>query len=179
MCLRPVHIFNQTRDFHPFDCASYLVPCGCCEECVQQRINDYQFRIYAQMLYDRSRGWRNYFLTLTYNNEHLPHLPFKDSRGQSIACFSKSDVEDFVDYIQKTLWRKHKKDLLNVLRKDDKGNYEPFLHYLIACEYGGKYARPHMHLHLSCPDVIHPFTLHSICDKAWSEVARDEDGNII
>ena len=93
------------------------IPCGHCVECLKLRSKAWAFRNYFEAL--NSKGYGNYFITFTYDEEHLPPTLIKDE----ISKFNK---------------------LLKVyLKRQNK--YSEFRFYMCG-EYGGKTLRPHYHV---------------------------------
>lgn len=103
------------------------VPCGRCSECLKSNAQGWSFRILKEAeLYDE-----NYFITLTYDDEHLPS--------------NKMLVKDEISKFNKKL-----KTYLN-----RKGLPSDFRFYGVG-EYGGQTARPHYHViyfNLMIPDL--------------------------
>lgn len=137
MCLRPYKIQNPiyARSSFTLESGHLLcrdkrvtlqrpkidVPCGTCAECRQ---------VYYDSLYQRaiveSQSSYMYFVTLTYDDKHIPHLTLP----------SGLDVY-FSDYT-------HIKDLFKRLR--NRGVIDRPFRYLCVNEYGDKRSRPHFHL---------------------------------
>lgn len=93
------------------------IPCGNCLECRLKYSRDWANR----MMLEAKEWTNNYFVTLTYDNEHLP---FNDD-GLMTLC-----PDDFTKFMKRL--RKHFKD--NVIR-------------FFGCgEYGDKSNRPHYHI---------------------------------
>lgn len=108
-CLQPLTLEvkdKYNRKEHIF------VPCGRCPLCIQNRSNQWVFRLKEQM----KKCSDAYFITLTYDNEHLPH----NSNGK--------------EYVQKFIKR---------LRKNYHLPKE-FKYYLVS-ELGGEFGRLHYH----------------------------------
>lgn len=98
------------------------VPCGKCPLCIKSRVGGWTFRLNQEL----SRSTSAYFVTLTYDEQHVPYTnnqpPFKDYK-----TLRKKDVQDF----------------LKRLRKRE--TTTPIKYY--ACgEYGSRTKRPHYHL---------------------------------
>lgn len=92
---------------------TFNVGCGRCVFCLSKKANDWTFRLDQQ----RKHSTDCYFITLTYDNDHLPH----HSNG-------KHEVQKFIKRFRKN------NDLVG------KG----FKYYLIA-ELGGEFGRLHYH----------------------------------
>lgn len=111
MCLYPIIIPVRRKgvvDFEPI-----TVACGKCVECLQQKATEWSVRI----MKEAEQYEQNCFITLTYNNEHLPEN----------GTLVKKDLQDFLKRLRRKL--------------------EPRRIRFFACgEYGSKGLRPHYHL---------------------------------
>lgn len=92
------------------------IPCGYCIDC---RLN--YSKMWANRIMLEASDWKeNYFLTLTYDNEHLP---FND---EGLMTLRPKDLQDFLKRL-----RRH---------------FEPNILRFFACgEYGDASKRPHYH----------------------------------
>jgi hypothetical protein len=90
----------------------FLIPCGQCVGCRAKRTREWAIRI----LHEASLQPENSFITLTYDNEHLPNPP--------------------------QLVKKHFQDFIRSLR--DKNRHKTIRYYHCG-EYGEKLGRPHYH----------------------------------
>lgn len=91
------------------------VPCGKCPECLKRRSAHWAFRMSQEQ-----KNWKySYFVTLTYDNEHLPITPNK------LMTLKKEDYQLFFKRLRK--------------------NSQTKVMFYIAGEYGGKTHRPHYH----------------------------------
>lgn len=99
------------------------INCGHCEDCLIQKSNDWATRCWAEaQLYKN-----NCFITLTYDNEHLPENRTLD----------KKDLRRFWD-----LLRKKEQGYEG---REWKGKTEYPIRYFSCGEYGPKTGRPHYH----------------------------------
>lgn len=108
------------------------VPCGYCAACRRDKIS-----MWTDRLVFESDGKPSTFLTLTYNDEHLP-------ADKSVHL---EDWQDFHDTLR------HIKGI-------------PKYKYFVTSEYGSVNFRPHMHaciIGLNCLD----WTVYSAFEKAW------------
>lgn len=105
-----------------------LVGCGKCVACRSKRSNQWFVRLRKEM--DNSES--AYFLTLTYDKEHVPYL-------YGIPTFQKSDVQKFIKRI-----RKNRKHLSGYKRKS--GMTMTRIKYFAVSEYGSNTLRPHYHI---------------------------------
>ena len=105
-------VWNSKAGLHP-----YPLPCGNCLGCRKRRSEDWALRCFHESL-----GYEhNSFLTLTYDDEHLP----KD------MSLDRSHVQKFIKRFRQHLVRHH---------PDVK------IRYFACGEYGEKYGRPHYHI---------------------------------
>lgn len=130
---------------HPICVQGYLIPCGKCPECRQKVRKQMATRI---LLESQIENCATYFLTLTYDDEHLPLY-------QGENCFSKDDVNKFLDNLR----YRFEKYALGKFR------------YFLTCEYGEHGSRSHYHAILLCKDIDQYLTpiseLRIIVDDAW------------
>lgn len=100
------------------------IPCGQCLGCRQQRSREWANRMMCEAMYHE----HNWFLTLTYDDGHVPLSDWIDDDGvvrQSLTLRPK-DLQDF--------WKRLRKSI------------EPEKVRYFACgEYGDTTARPHYH----------------------------------
>lgn len=131
-----------------------LVPCGKCLNCLENDQNDWIARNMLEMEFCQSA----YFITLTYNDEHLPH------DGQLV----KKDLQRFLNTLRKRLERKCKeKDLVPVK-----------LTYFGVGEYGRQSNRAHYHLllydyplrdlHAMLQEVERCWNYRGFCQVKWA-----------
>lgn len=92
-------------------------PCGICPECLSKQRTEWFIRNKIEV----QNSTNAFFITLTYNTEHLP---LSDFNGK--PCFSKDDVQKFFKRFRQSL--------------NSTG-----LKYFLASEYGGQFGRPHYH----------------------------------
>lgn len=113
------------------------VPCGKCNQCLQNRRSDWSFRLGNEMK-DAKSSW---FITITYDNANQPVIPFEDFK---LPTLEKKDIQLFM----KRLRQKNNADT-NIREK------WPLKYYLVG-EYGGQTFRPHYHIILFNlkPDVL-------------------------
>lgn len=120
-------ISKKTGEIKPAKIAKFLgytqeptietdyIPCGKCIGCKVDKANDWATRAYLQSLENAS----NCFLTLTYDNEHLP-------KPKSLV---KRDLQLFFKRLRKSI-------------------YPQKIQYLACGEYGSITRRPHYHIAL-------------------------------
>lgn len=116
--LRPRRLLNKAPEW------MVEVPCGQCMDCRLEKSRTWAVRI----MHEAQMHERNSFLTLTYDEEHLPED-------------GSLKVEDFQDFM-KRLRHWHRKD--QVLRGVAKEDLE-VLRFYHCGEYGDENGRPHYH----------------------------------
>lgn len=136
MCLNPVTILNPTKYVSVRYRDRFLLqtPCGRCSECMTNKSNEWNFRLYQQSLETFSKKGFVYYVTLTYNNQSLPHISdyFQVSKEVDFPCFRSEDLRLFVARLRQACKRKFN------------SNFD----YFIASEYGTSEKcthRPHYH----------------------------------
>lgn len=132
---------SYSRDGHLFY-EKLLVPCGQCIGCRLEYSRQWAIRCVLE-----AKQWKNnYFLTLTYDDEHLPitNTAVCDLNGEFVGEFENFSL--FPDHLTKFM-----KDLRRQLEYHY--NWQGVRFY--ACgEYGSKTQRPHYHLILfNMPDL--------------------------
>lgn len=126
---------------HPTIVRDKIFPCGKCPVCRQ----NYRQNLANRMLLESAfcKG-ATYFVTLTYDNEHLHY--FKNE-----LCFCKKDVQNLIRYLRKDAHLKIK--------------------YFITSEYGEHTKRPHYHglFFFQSPKCESPniFEFERILQKLW------------
>ena len=123
------------------------IPCGECFECRGVQRSSWTFRLRAELEPLVKRGWWLGFVTLTYNDEHLPHMPRVLLKGLSKLdempmCFSKVDCRAFIESLRQWLKRKYQavkkycyvKNKGKVISK--KLQYDDALRYMLCSEFG-------------------------------------------
>lgn len=108
MCLYPVSIMARPKGGLPHH---ETVSCGKCLECVQRHSIEWAFRIMDEC----SCHADNAFITLTYNNEHVPHLGV-----------SRREIQLFMKRLRKEL-------------------FPLKIRFFACGEYGKRTQRPHYH----------------------------------
>ena len=172
MCLSPIQIKNRSKYFnlsslHKID---LTVPCGKCAECLAAKQNEYYFRSYYQSLETWDKGGYCLFDTLTYDNDHVPHIndflsdDLKFESENNFTCFNMEDVRLFFVRLRRSL-SYHGFDVKNKLK------------YFLCSEYGEdpRYThRPHYHVMFYVTDYqIDPITLSRYIDKCWGNGMTD------
>lgn len=105
------------------------IPCGHCIECRLEYSREWADRCLLELDYHQS----SYFVTLTYDEEHVPVNKYTDDFGEihNILTLVKRDVQLFIKRLR---------------RKLDYYNKDPTIMYFGSGEYGSHTLRPHYHL---------------------------------
>ncbi|UCS96062.1 MAG: replication initiation protein [Microviridae sp.] len=141
------YIFNRvTGETYPL---FIVVPCGKCVLCRDKKAREWSFRATCEGKYSETCPL---FVTLTYNDVHLP------SDG-----VRKDHLQSFFKRLRRSFERKN----------------EPFnLRYFACSEYGSKKGRPHYHLILwNFPEFRSPFEQLRIIERAWSIYQGNDSNN--
>lgn len=110
---------------------SFPLPCGHCVGCRKDQAKEWSNRLLMESLYHE----QNYFVTLTYDNDHAHWCDFTNPRtGQYFPKESKH---------QATLKKKDVQDFMKRLRDRFA---DQRVRFYAAGEYGGCTFRPHIHL---------------------------------
>lgn len=162
MCLTPIRIKTPKKYLRMNgDIYTTEVPCGHCAECKKLMRSEYFFRSYYEAQSTFDSGGYVYFDTLTYSDEHLPHvsefieLP---SNFTDCSCFRYEDVRLFFVRLRRAMSRRG-------LKND--GN----LKYFLSSEYGTSEKgthRPHYHvLFFVRNNFIDPLELSRMVNECW------------
>ena len=137
-------LFNKPKsDFFKIDDEIFLfnryetIPCGKCCECLEQNSKQWAVRLMCEQKYSKF----SYFLTLTYDDLHLP----KD------GCLKKDDIQHFIKLLRDRMLKNYGIDNIR---------------YYLVGEYGSKSRRPHYHIILfNCPLTYEDFKILGIKPK--------------
>lgn len=127
-CTSPILIRNSRfkSGVMPGETAYMFVPCGKCLACRASKAKEWTYRLHTEL---SSWNGRASFLTLTYDDEHLPYVHVFNDRfhfGFASPTLRKKDFQDFMKRLRKRLGIKCK---------------------VFYCgEYGETTLRPHYHV---------------------------------
>lgn len=102
---------------------SILVPCGKCDGCKADYTRSWADRMILELDHSRS----GIFITLTYDNDHLP-LVVDGSSGESFPTLNKRDIQLFFKRLRKHFLFRGRE-----------------IRYYLCGEYGPTTGRPHYH----------------------------------
>lgn len=94
----PLAAYDSFKDYDPLEVypGSIKIPCGQCRGCRMDNCRQWADRMILEL--DHSK--KAVFLTLTYNNEHLPELLDKES-GELVPTLCKRDLTNFFKRLRK------------------------------------------------------------------------------
>lgn len=135
-----------------------FVPCGHCDQCRRIEKSGWSFRLGLELEKKLEQGYEIGFCTLTYNNEHVPKIPFECFRYgyeyEEMMCFDKNQMRKFVRNLRTRLF----------------DNYGVTgLIYFLGSEFGERGTkRPHYHF-LVCypPKKINYIQMHALIVELW------------
>ena len=146
----------------------FEVPCGQCEQCKTQKVNEWSFRLLEEAKETFRQGGFSIFDTLTYDNLHVPNVgmvlfqlgEFSLDVSSSICdmlCNSKRDVQLFFKRLRSL--------------------YPGSIRYYLVSEYGNdeRYThRPHYHVQFFFPSpTITPEQASKYIRQAWENGRTD------
>ena len=134
-----------------------FLPCGKCFDCRQSLKSQWIFRVRAELSSLTAKGWKIGFFTLTYNDEHLPHIPDVLINGEyrEVPCFNKRHIKDFVARMRKWLQKKY-----NCVK-----SRKPRV--MICSEFGELRHRPHYHGIVCFPPDVDAVAFHRELKRIW------------
>lgn len=120
-----------------------VVPCGKCYQCKLNKAYDKAKRVWA----DSSYYTYHYFVTYTYDDDHLRYKQAADANGeiQEIPVLHKPDIIHVKEH----------------LRDDSRKHGWGKIEYMLSGEYGNKKGRPHYHMILLTNDPSIQNTLYN------------------
>lgn len=124
------------------------LPCGKCDYCVKRRISEWELRLTQE----DKRSTSAYFVTLTYDTEHVPITPKgfmslhrePDGKSHTQLFFKRLRKLDTKEKIKNNEFTYKETKYKGKIRRTKVLNH-PIKYYLVG-EYGGKTNRPHYHL---------------------------------
>ena len=138
---------------------SAFVPCGKCADCRRANQNAWTWRLLSEFYTAKKRGWNVGFITLTYSNEYLPHIPcccFKNPLEYTkIPCFSREHVRGWIDDVRQFF--KYHRGFKN----------EKNIRYFVCSEFGSSTHRPHYHALLAWSPEVSYECMFGICKHYW------------
>ena len=155
MCYQPMRIKSRS-DYAP---KFQFVPCGHCDECRRMNKSGWSFRLGIELQTKLDLGWKIGFITLTYDEDHIPTIPFEcfldGKQYRRIYCFDKNKVRKFVRNLRTKLFDDY--HITGVV-------------YMIGSEYGKKKTcRSHHHMLICYPPKIKSKQMHGLIKSLWSE----------
>lgn len=146
----------------------FEVPCGQCEQCKTQKVNDWSFRLLEEAKETFWQGGFIIFDTLTYDDKHVPNV------GKvlfQLGEFSLDVTEKITDMLCNS-----KRDVQLFAKRLRAAYAAPFRYYLVS-EYGNdnRYThRPHYHALFFFPSPsIKPEEASKLIRQAWQNGRTD------
>lgn len=138
---RDIKNYNQMNPYHGME----LIPCQHCWACYLNKSAEWATRIMCEV----KKYEHNYFVTLTYDDEHLP-IAEKLYQLKKINIPGKEPEYEMREYENDGTWegtlQPHDHDkFINSLRKHFERKGHKGIKYYMAGEYGERKKRPHMH----------------------------------
>ena len=125
------HYVNEPMHYFPDSLTEWIeIPCGQCVECRLNRSRQWADRCMLEAQYHKS----NYFVTLTYDNAHIPKNEIIDSLTGEIAynaTLVKKDLSAFMKRLR---------------RAYEYAGHDNNLRFYGCGEYGSTTLRPHFHV---------------------------------
>lgn len=156
-----------------------FIPCGECYECRAVQRSAWTFRLRVELEELVKRGWWLGFVTLTYNDSYLPHIPRALLRysaeekypNEMPMCFSKEHCRSFLTSLRQYLTRVYdcvtryakQPDGTRKLIKDDK------LRFMLCSEYGEHTHRCHYHFLLALPPHVPALNVFEFIHEKWDK----------
>lgn len=174
-CFHPVYVPDKVR---PGKVIS--VPCGKCAGCLSHRADEWRTRLNVELSQHRF----NFFVTLTYSDDFVPHFhpedvmeyPMTDFRRANLLSFlSNNDVSnDYLVLKYEDIQKFIKRLRQLVVECEFVPSWQKMLRFYCCGEYGPTTKRPHYHLlfFLDAPYlgecVDGKYVFERFVDKAWS-----------
>lgn len=136
------------------------VPCGLCAACLNRIRSGWAARLQAEWKHSKT----SYFVTLTYNDDHLPLMI--DDDGQCQPTLDKSQIQRFLKRLRKANEKAYFRSTIK--EKMPLTHFGLKIRYFLIGEYGTKTGRPHYHLLIfGLPGNLD--TTNYLIKEAWKE----------
>lgn len=154
MCIRSQHI-KSVGCTHPVE---QFIPCGKCFDCRKRDQNSWLFRLKAEISSLHPTQWYGAFVTLTYNDRSLPHIPRQLCKDDQMTdmCFSKVHARKFIELV-----RKYCESFGAV--------YDKSIKYMFCSEFGERTQRSHYHALFIVPICVEPHGLFNFVKQNWKK----------
>lgn len=124
----------------------YKVPCNGCDECLLQRSKAKAQQMMIEN-YDRKDPSGSWFITLTYDDAHIPYNEVYDKNHNLISVEESLPPKNPYLYEFKADRKKCIKPFIDNLSYHAKTNYgDEKIMWFYCGEYGGETRRPHFHM---------------------------------
>lgn len=161
MCLQPLSLYSPARRLYKQGGQQLCmeVRCNKCAVCVESIRKEWSFRTRQETLSTLDKGGYVLYLTLTYDNEHLPRLSNYidvDTYGVfDFSCFCHEHFRLFLKRLRRSLDYHCGNSQFKYFLTSEYGCDERFTH------------RPHYHIMFFVTNGVHPLTFCRIADRAW------------
>jgi len=133
-CIAPIAIDSPHRIY------TQEVPCGRCYSCLQNRRNEWTFRLVNELRVAES----GYFVTLTYEEEKIPKT--RKWSMYDVGTLVKEDLQKFNKRIRSEIMMCEEPDGRWLKKSEKTENWSPKYRYFGCGEYGSRGDRPHYHI---------------------------------
>ena len=147
-CINPITVRKNGTVYHN--------SCEKCENCLAKKRRDWSWRISQE----NKRAFSGHFLTLTYNDEHLPIINIETGEYREGV---HNIPEEEMDKCYPILNKKHLQDFIRAVNQR---NGQRIIYYAVG-EYGGQFKRPHYHIIALNLDLEGKFPRGSKLLKYW------------
>lgn len=196
MCTQPLEIINpKLRNEHCrfnkyYDPLMLRVPCGKCQQCQNNKTQEWLVRLAYEYEYTKSIGGFVYKDMLTYNEWNVP-------RWHGLMCFNKEHYRTFMKKLRVYLERHYYKQIAKKENRisfeetetikggteDEQYNFDAQngkittiysdldprgkIKIFFVSEYGDETQRPHYHIVIFVQYKISPWVLSHLVRKSW------------
>lgn len=143
------------------------VPCGKCGACIENKKNEWVFRLEQEMHHARSA----HFITLTYNDANLPYAE------NNAETLNRDHPYRFIEALKKRRERLIKTWLREKTFKTNPYIDRPLKFYGVG-EYGSDYQRPHYHILIFNTPIELIRNIHEIWQKGRTHFGAVELASI-
>lgn len=133
--------------------SNFNFPCGSCLDCKKRRASGWGYRLRNELKHSETA----YFITLTYDNDHVPITK------NGFTTLSKIHLKNTIKVWRQTQLRNAKKEA----KKHNLDSTIPSIKYYYVGEYGGQYKRPHYHI------IIFNIQLTTILSNKWVKLVKN------
>lgn len=137
-------IFDENNEPQPL---FLQVPCGKCTICTEKKANEWVSRAMCESQTSTTPPW---FITLTYNNLHIPTNGVEKEDAQKFMKRLRINLERYV-------------------------NHRVNLRFFLCSEYGSITGRPHMHALIWNIPLMEKTHLLELLEQSWSRMVSKQE----